>query len=547
MAIAIESQGQIAELLGILKRRKWQLILPLIFGLALGTAVAVFIPKKFLIKTTLELRERAAATDAGTAAGVSPTTSDEIANATHHIRHYNRIKGIIESEAWSDYIVLDEGDKMEYIEGIRENLSVVVHTKTKENKGSTFMDIKYKALEADRGVDFLNTLSQKWLTDVVDRERNQLREESKVLLEEVAVAKNAWLEAVDEVDRLVQVGGMSPIEVTGDRNEKPADPDFIRLMGSRNELMNLKVDLAVLEASELAHKELIASTPTTIPIDIIEEGLDLGAKIAGIEAVILAARLEQTKYTTRNTKYHELALVIKAAEKQKQSFEANQRSQTVVQQVKANPILASLYTKQDSLKLQISEVSGRITLVEQSIDGDEEVRVKKSELLSSLYVADEERDLHNEALKIANGRYQAKNMRLQALTEAYGAPYEVVQNATAPEKATEPDPFMVAAIFMMLGLGIGVGSAVVGEFGKDGFRTAADLSKATDLPILGVVDRIWAPAEMRNRYARRTVVGLSSLVVICALFAFTWAFSLRPDLIPVEWLENLEGFRLSLR
>lgn len=547
MAIAIESQGQIAEILGILKRRKWQLILPLLIGLALGTAIAVFVPKKFSIKTTLELRERAAATDAGTAAGISPTTTDEIANATHHIRHYNRIKGIIEGEAWTDYAVLDEGEKMDFIEAVRENLSVVVHTKTKDNKGSTFMDIKYDALDADRGVRFLDTLSQKWLDDVVDRERNQLREERKVLLEEVSEARSRWLDGVDDVELLVREGGISPAEVEGDKNDAPADPDFMRLTESKNELIKLKVELAGLEASEIAHRDLIASTPTTIPIDVVEEGLDLSAKIAELDGAITTARLEQSKFTTRNTGYHKLAIAIKAAEKKKATYVASQRSQTVVQQVKANPLLATLYSKQDELMLRMSEVIGRIDLVQKAIDSDVEIRSTKTELLSSLYVARAERDLRKEVLGVANERYQAKNMRLQALTEAYGKPYEYVQNATAPEKATEPDPFLITAIVMMLGLGLGVGSAVVGEFGKDGFRTAAELSRSTDLPILGVVDRIWAPAENRSRFLRRAIVGVSSLVVICALFTFTWAYALRPDLMPPEWLESLEEFRLSLR
>ncbi|MDG1498469.1 MAG: hypothetical protein P8N31_09200 [Planctomycetota bacterium] len=547
MAIAIESQGQIAELLGILKRRKWQLILPLLLGLALGTAVAVFVPKKFSIKTTLELRERTAATDAGTAAGVSPTTTDEIANATHHIRHYNRIKGIIESEAWTDYVVLADSEKMDFIEGVRENLKVVVHTKTKDNKGSTFMDIKYEALDADRGVRFLDTLSQKWLDDVVDRERNQLREERKVLLDEVSEARSSWLDGVDDVERLVDEGGISPAEVEGDKNDAPEDPDYIRLTASKNELLDLKVELAVLEASEIAHQELIASTPTTIPIDVIEEGLDLSAKIADLDAAITTARLEQSKFTTRNTGYHKLAIAIEAAEKKKATYVASQRSQTVVQQVKANPLLATLYSEQDELVLRMSEVTGRIDLVQKAIDSDVEVRSIKTELLSSLYVAREERDLRRAALQISNERYQAKNMRLQALTEAYGKPYEYVQNATAPEKATEPDPFLITAIFMMLGLGLGVGSAVVGEFGKDGFRTASDLSRATDLPILGVVDRIWAPAEIRARFLRRAIVGMSCLVVICALFTFTWAYALSPERIPPDWLESLEKLRLSLR
>jgi len=99
----------------------------------------------------------------------------------------------------------------------------------------------------------------------------------------------------------------------------------------------------------------------------------------------------------------------------------------------------------------------------------------------------------------------------------------------------------------LLGLALGVASSVLSEFGRDGFRTAADISRSMDLPILGVVDKIWTAAEKRSRFLRRAVVGTSSLILIAAFFAFTWAFTQRPDLLPVEWLESLEELRLSLR
>ena len=550
MAIAIESQGQLTELLGIVKKRKWQIVVPLLFGLSLGAAVAVFVPKKFLIKTTLELRETGAAADANVAVGTSPTTTDEIANASFHIRHFNRIKELIEKDAqnWSDYVVLEPAQKQAFIERVRENLSVTVHSKnTKTNKGSTFMDIEYKALEANRGVNFLTVLSRKWVEDVVLRERNQLRDGSKVLQGDVDTARDLYRNANDAVQALILEGDISPTEINPDKNSDAWDPDYTRLQNSKMRRMEFLGELAGYHAELGELEKLIAGTPVEVLVDVIEEGNNLATAIAIATAKVDSLRLEQAKYTTRHTSYLKLGLAIKAAEAQKKSLIASQRSSEVTQQVKPNPVLSELYTRKDVLELKAHTAQGIIEQLESSIAEDSLTTDGKTELLTDLHMAIEERERLNRSLNDFTERLQETSLALQGLDESLGSPYEFVQDAVAPEKATEPDPFLITAIGTLLGLALGVASAVVGEFGKGGFRTAADISRSMDLPILGVVDRIWTTSEKRARFLRRVTVGISSLAIIGALFAFTWAFTQRPDLLAVEWLESLEELRLSLR
>jgi len=178
MAIAIESKGQFAELLGILRKRRWQIILPICFGLALAAAVTVVLPKKYLVKTTVELRESRVAEEANSRTVNTPSTNREITNAESHIRHYGRIQGVIEEQGWEDYLLLGRIDQREYVEDVMDDLSVTVPAKRKDT-GSTFITVEYLANDPVQGEEFLQALSHRWLEEVVERERTSLQARSR--------------------------------------------------------------------------------------------------------------------------------------------------------------------------------------------------------------------------------------------------------------------------------------------------------------------------------------------------------------------------------
>ena len=56
MAVQIETRGQLQDFLDVLRRRKWQVLLPALFVAALGAAFAVIVPKKYVVTTQVELR-----------------------------------------------------------------------------------------------------------------------------------------------------------------------------------------------------------------------------------------------------------------------------------------------------------------------------------------------------------------------------------------------------------------------------------------------------------------------------------------------------------
>jgi uncharacterized protein involved in exopolysaccharide biosynthesis len=63
--IQVEQPGQLQEFLQVLRKRRWQVLLPLSAVLTLGVCFAVIVPRKYIVTTQVELRENLF--DSGTA------------------------------------------------------------------------------------------------------------------------------------------------------------------------------------------------------------------------------------------------------------------------------------------------------------------------------------------------------------------------------------------------------------------------------------------------------------------------------------------------
>ena len=549
MAIAIESQGQFAELLGILKKRRWQIILPICFGLALGAAVAVVLPKKYLIKTTVELRESRLASEANSRTPDRPSTSGEIVNAENHIKHFGRIKAVVEEQEWEEYVLLTSVEKQEFIEGVKDDLDVTVLAKRRDT-GSTFMDIEYKASDPERGEAFLKRLSHLWVEEVVERERNLLSGEVAEIRDEVKAAEAAWRAASNEAKRLVQVGSLSPAEIDTNRDSGAEDPDFQRLVQLEDRLSELQGQVAGYDQAIAELDAAITDAPLLVPVDLVEGGLDLTKQIATARLELEKLRTKQAEYTTRNPLYHAIADKIEEGEEQIALLEASQRTAEVITEEQVNQDRVDMVDQRDQLGVQRALVVGQVQGLEDSIDGMRTKVAEKSDLMEQYYLAVKERELLYGTFEEARQAHDAKRRQLQALGAldgAFGSPYEFVQEALAPERPSEPQPALIIAIGLAVGLALGAGSAILAEFAKDGYRNAAELSRSMSLPILGVVDGIETRGQLRLRAVRRTVVGISSAVVIGGLLAFVWAWTSQPDLLPVELVDQLNAIRDSLR
>jgi len=84
----------------------------------------------------------------------------------------------------------------------------------------------------------------------------------------------------------------------------------------------------------------------------------------------------------------------------------------------------------------------------------------------------------------------------------------VLSPATEPTKHSRPRVFLNVLVSIFLGTLLGVGAALVLEFGERRIRSAEDLSLALDLPVLAQLDSTLPPDARRNwRFWKKTRVN----------------------------------------
>src|SRR5262245_52112492 len=113
MAVQIESRGQLAEFLDVLRRRRWQVLLPAAFVIAFGAAFAVIVPKKYLLRTQVELRP----------ISVSVSSKDG-ANAAFQIKSRERIRTVVADLKNETYLTLPPEERNPFIVDLQNDVKV---------------------------------------------------------------------------------------------------------------------------------------------------------------------------------------------------------------------------------------------------------------------------------------------------------------------------------------------------------------------------------------------------------------------------------------
>jgi hypothetical protein len=67
------------------------------------------------------------------------------------------------------------------------------------------------------------------------------------------------------------------------------------------------------------------------------------------------------------------------------------------------------------------------------------------------------------------------------------------------------------------------------------------------LPVLGVVSEIVTSRQRREARMRGLVVVSSSAVMLAVIAWFTWAYTRRPDILPTEFIQQIEEIRSNFK
>lgn len=108
-----------------------------------------------------------------------------------------------------------------------------------------------------------------------------------------------------------------------------------------------------------------------------------------------------------------------------------------------------------------------------------------------------------------------------------GEQFKILDPARLPEKPSSPNRPVINAVGALVGLGIGLGLAILLEYKDTTLKSDADVAVTLMLPVLAAVPLIVTAADVKRRRRRRVILSVAAATVVLIAVAAIAAWKLR--------------------
>ncbi len=546
MAVQIETQGQLSEFVEVLKRRKWQILLPALLISAVGTAVAVIIPKKYEVTTQIELRETVLTSTEQGGVFVSKLVK-EAHLAQFQLKSPVRIQNVVRELNWADFLVLERDEERRheikaYIDKISSDVMVRIPEKRREDS-SRFVSIMYANTDVDRAHEFLKALRKNWISDVLERDKHQLKNERDTLQKERRKLQTLVAELNEELTTLRKQYSLSPTQPVGGGMARDEDPLVVRIGEKETELEDLGSDIKRLEGLIEQHTLRRDELPETIAETSTKQGISFASEYARIERDLSEKRAELARYRQRHPRYRRLQKELQVLEELRLEYRGLETAAEIEETLKANPKRRRQQDFIDDYELELELAQARITTLDEELKHDREYLKELQDVYKDISAIQGQINNYNAALEDTTKKYFDKVNQYAIIQGPQGNPFQITQEVQKPKSPSAPNPYMIIAFSVVFGFGLGIAGTILAEFSKNCFRGVQDISRVMVVPVLGCVNTIVTRAELRRRRLARFLLGFSSVAVLGSILFVTWAWARDSSLLSPEVRDAIERFR----
>lgn len=545
MAVEVEAAGQVDEFLRVLKQRIWSIIVPFVLIGSFGVFLAVVIPKKYVSKTEVMVHDLAKL--AGSLAQNASAVEGEV--ASYKIESHSRLNSVLNSLRWPDFQPLNDAERYEYIDGLRGDLAVALPAMPRD-AGQQLVYISYKNTDKGRAVEFLSKLLDSWTKEVLNR---HLEREQKELVETQEAQSDLQKELRrinEEETRIRTEHEIAPSRFAEEGRTAPRPPQFEQFDALQRDIVKLEDE--VLEREEALNRQIEkrdrlpqfrdASGPTVAD--------PLTRRIDAIEAKILSINIaiDQGRWSPQNSKRKALEGQIKNLEGERrqllaersssQAFDNSEPEENPQRRILSDKILDEGDLLRDKKKrltrLQARELELRLETrkLQEAYEDLERLGARKQEIQITL------RGLETALAK--------KRITVQTLDSPQGNPFEILLRPTTPTQPNSPNPWLISIASIVIGLGVGLGIAVLKEYSKNVFRSGREIHRVMPHPVLGTVNVIRTRRERARALLMRGILGGGSLFLVLSVGYVTWAWAKNPEALTDPLVNAIDGFRRLL-
>jgi uncharacterized protein involved in exopolysaccharide biosynthesis len=535
MAVQIESQGQLQEFLGILKRRKWQVLLPASIVLSLAVAAAVIVPKKYVARTQIELRP----------VGVSISTK-EGSSAVFQLRAIERIQRILKERQNAEFLALSVTEQMEFVTRVQSDIRV---TPAPGATGtSSFVNIEYMDISREWAQDFLSALSKDWIDDVLTRDRHKAADEYEKLDGE---RKKLQLQLQDLEQKLSDLKGRHNLSATqpppGSGSARNEDPVYKRMTDAEDQLRIAKLQLDKNNAKLDLLQRQINQMPAMVKQESTTAGASNDAELAEIDKQIKDLREKNRNLKPAASGWTTFKRDLDVLQKQRDETAARKTRSTTEVAFVENPEIAPRRIELAALQLTAAESRTAVKHLEEDVKELQAELDERSDVYLRLNELEGSASRVRASLEDTEKRFNEKQQQSVLLSSPQANPFSITEPVHVGSKPTEPNPWLIISFGLVLGLALGLGIALVAEFSRNCFRSVADISRVMVVPVLGSIGTILTRRQRRITLARRTIVGASSLAFVAAILFVTWAWASHAQFLSQDLRDAIEQLRSKLR
>ena len=490
----------VGDLIDIVKRRKWYLILPALGIFLLSIVVVLALPSIYQSTSTILIEEQSIPREYVTST-VSEYAEQRLQTINQTIMSTTRLTEII--KRFNLYADLREKETLDsVIERMRkkdikfETISAdVIDRRTGRPTAATIaFSLSYKGKNPGVVQQVANMLASLYLEENL-RVRGQQAEGATKFMEEERKAVEAQMAAIDKQIAAFKQKNVDTLPELSQYNLQNLDRLEQDLIRQNDTLKELKEKETYLQ-SQLASIPLDTSDPNK------ERLKELRVKLVNLE----------NRFTDEYPDVKKTKAEIADLEKKLRS---NRNS---VNNMPDNPAYVTLSAQLASTRSEIASVRRQISSLNKK-QNDYQHRITHTPRVEEDY----------KMLMTQRNNLQAK---YDDLTKKYmeskvasglekgqmGERFTLMDAANFPEKPVSPNVPAILLIGLILGIGAGVGSASFKEFTDQSVYSAEVLSAAISIPVLAVIPEIYTAGEIKKKKMLNRYIAIGiGLAAVCAV------------------------------
>ena len=510
------------QILEIIIRRRWLIIIPLCLALTIGVFYTLSAPKTYKASTTILIQPQKVPTDYVQSI-VTADPQQRINTISQQILSRTNLENIIKEFG------LFQNAKDMYPEDKINNMRarVVVSQESSRRQSTEAFAISFTGSNPETVMKVANKLASFFMDENLKAREIQAMGTSEFLESELEKIKVKLEDREKELSayRAKHMGGL-PGEL--ETNLRTLDRLQLQYSDTLNTIRSTQNDAALLKSQISQLMEMAESS---------RAGLQPGVTISGVPALSTIQQQYQTdkrqldelliKYTNQYPEVIKLTKSVaelkKKVEKEKQEMgqgsTVNLSSDAVSS---SNPVLFQHRFTLNQLENEIRNLKGNLLQIKKSMlvyqQRVDDTPKREQELQSIQRDYNNIRDSYNSLLARRLEAELAVNME----KKQKGEQFRILDYARLPEKPISPDVRRLFMLSLALGFGLGGGAAFLLEFLNPTLRREDQIETEIGLPILASIPPLAQTGEAKKKWIELLAFAMVSIyaIAIFVLFLF---------------------------